>query len=172
MLGEGEASNRATAVGDNPTECSDETKPLNSIYSYSLYVHSKKQWNSHGVESKGGQPPKMQYPSEREDFGKQKNYTVPSNKPRLTWNPTESLACDVSRQLNVLHQAASCSGCYNIRDIAIHFAENSLTAYDRFRPSWGSSGGRSPRVSVNFMFYLGPDCTTFSVSIESNRTWV
>ncbi|KAG5445461.1 hypothetical protein CSKR_103727 [Clonorchis sinensis] len=39
---------------------------------------------------------------------------------RLTWNPAESLACDVLRQLNVLHQAASCSSCYDIRDIAIH----------------------------------------------------
>ncbi|KAG5453209.1 hypothetical protein CSKR_110728 [Clonorchis sinensis] len=39
---------------------------------------------------------------------------------RLTWNPAESLVCDVSRQLNVLHQATSCSSCYDIRDIAIH----------------------------------------------------
>ncbi|KAG5445500.1 hypothetical protein CSKR_100986 [Clonorchis sinensis] len=28
--------------------------------------------------------------------------------------------CDVSRQLNVLNQAASCSSRYDIRDIAIH----------------------------------------------------
>ncbi|KAG5455102.1 hypothetical protein CSKR_107360, partial [Clonorchis sinensis] len=54
---------------------------------------------------------------------------------RLTWNPAESLVCDVSRQLNVLHQVASCSSCYDIRDIAIHVAENSSTAHDRFRPS-------------------------------------
>ncbi|KER30001.1 hypothetical protein T265_03482 [Opisthorchis viverrini] len=27
---------------------------------------------------------------------------------RLTWNPAESLVCDVLRQLNVVHQAASC----------------------------------------------------------------
>ncbi|KAG5454701.1 hypothetical protein CSKR_104927 [Clonorchis sinensis] len=33
---------------------------------------------------------------------------------------SESLVCDVSRQLNVLHQAASCFSCYDIRDIAIH----------------------------------------------------
>ncbi|KAG5452513.1 hypothetical protein CSKR_103318 [Clonorchis sinensis] len=65
------------------------------------------------------------------------------------------------RQLNVLHQAASCSSCYDIRDIAIHVAENSSTAHDRFRPSWGSSGRRSPRVSVNLMFYLNPNCTVF-----------
>ncbi|KAG5445490.1 hypothetical protein CSKR_100978 [Clonorchis sinensis] len=27
---------------------------------------------------------------------------------KFTWNPAESLVCDASRQLNVLHQAASC----------------------------------------------------------------
>ncbi|KER21493.1 hypothetical protein T265_15082, partial [Opisthorchis viverrini] len=40
--------------------------------------------------------------------------------------------------------------------------ENSSTAHDRFRPSaWGSSGRRRPRVSVNLMFYLNPNWTTF-----------
>ncbi|KER27182.1 hypothetical protein T265_13839, partial [Opisthorchis viverrini] len=39
---------------------------------------------------------------------------------RLTGNPAESIVCDVSRQLNVLHQAASCFSCYDVRDIAIH----------------------------------------------------
>ncbi|KAG5441014.1 Ras-specific guanine nucleotide-releasing factor 2 [Clonorchis sinensis] len=43
-----------------------------------------------------------------------------SGQNRLTWNPAESPVCDVFRQLNVLHQAASCSSCYDIRDIAIH----------------------------------------------------
>ncbi|KAG5452793.1 hypothetical protein CSKR_110840 [Clonorchis sinensis] len=38
----------------------------------------------------------------------------------LTWNPAESPVCDVSRQLNVLHQAASYFGWYDIRVIAIH----------------------------------------------------
>ncbi|KAG5453038.1 hypothetical protein CSKR_107543 [Clonorchis sinensis] len=80
---------------------------------------------------------------------------------RLTWNLAESPVRDVSRQLNVLQQAASCSSCYDIRDIAIHVAENSPTTHDRFRPSWGSSGRRSPRVSVNLMFYLNPNCTVF-----------
>ncbi|KAG5455082.1 hypothetical protein CSKR_113637 [Clonorchis sinensis] len=37
--------------------------------------------------------------------------------------------------------------------------ENSSTAHYRFRFSWGSSGRRSPRVSVNLMFYLKPNCT-------------
>ncbi|KAG5443317.1 hypothetical protein CSKR_107291 [Clonorchis sinensis] len=64
---------------------------------------------------------------------------------------------NVLLQLNVLHQAASLFGWCEIRNIAIHrthVAENSSTAHDRFRPSWGSSGRRSPRVSVNLMFYL------------------
>ncbi|KER26834.1 hypothetical protein T265_05969 [Opisthorchis viverrini] len=39
---------------------------------------------------------------------------------RFTWNPAESLVCDVSRQLNVLHRAASCFSRYDIRDITIH----------------------------------------------------
>ncbi|KAG5442308.1 hypothetical protein CSKR_109876 [Clonorchis sinensis] len=38
-------------------------------------------------------------------------------------------------------------------------AEKSSTAHDRFRPSWGSSGGHSPRVSVKLMFYLNTNCT-------------
>ncbi|KER20534.1 hypothetical protein T265_15296, partial [Opisthorchis viverrini] len=38
-------------------------------------------------------------------------------------------------------------------------AENSSTAHYRFRPSWGSSGRRSPHVSANFMFYLKPNLT-------------
>ncbi|KER24516.1 hypothetical protein T265_07830 [Opisthorchis viverrini] len=41
-------------------------------------------------------------------------------------------------------------------------AENSSTSYDRFRPSSsGSSGRRSPRVSVNLMIYLNPNWTVF-----------
>ncbi|KAG5445197.1 hypothetical protein CSKR_103373, partial [Clonorchis sinensis] len=71
---------------------------------------------------------------------------------RLTRNPAESLVSDVSRQLNVLHQAASCFSCYDIRDIAIHIsqhifigktthkvAESPSTAYHRFHLSWDSS---------------------------------
>ncbi|KAG5454210.1 hypothetical protein CSKR_111131 [Clonorchis sinensis] len=80
----------------------------------------------------------------------------------LTWNPAESIVCDVSRQLDVQHQAASCSSCYDIRDIAIRVAGNSSTAHHRFRLSWGSSGRRIPRVSVNLMFYLNPNWTEFN----------
>ncbi|KER21905.1 hypothetical protein T265_14988, partial [Opisthorchis viverrini] len=41
---------------------------------------------------------------------------------------------------------------HDIRDIAVYFhkvAENCSTAHDRFHPSWGPSGRRNPRVSVN-----------------------
>ncbi|KAG5451058.1 hypothetical protein CSKR_105595 [Clonorchis sinensis] len=81
---------------------------------------------------------------------------------RLTWNPAESPLFDVSRQLNVLHQAASFSSCYNIRDITMHVAENSSTVHDQFRPCWDSSGKRSPRVSVNLMFYSNTNWTDFN----------
>ncbi|KAG5445312.1 hypothetical protein CSKR_105797 [Clonorchis sinensis] len=40
-------------------------------------------------------------------------------------------------------------------------AENSSPAHHRFRPSWGSSGRRGPRVSVNLMFYLNSNWTDF-----------
>ncbi|KAG5451247.1 Ubiquitin carboxyl-terminal hydrolase isozyme L3 [Clonorchis sinensis] len=69
---------------------------------------------------------------------------------RFTWNKAESRVFDVSKQLNVLHQAASC-----------FVAENTSTAHDRFRPSWGSSDRRIPRVSVNLMLYLNPNWTDF-----------
>ncbi|KAG5449686.1 Actin-1 [Clonorchis sinensis] len=39
---------------------------------------------------------------------------------KLTWNPAESPVFDVSRQLDVLHQAVSFSSCCDIRDIAIN----------------------------------------------------
>ncbi|KAG5444958.1 hypothetical protein CSKR_112142 [Clonorchis sinensis] len=45
--------------------------------------------------------------------------------------------------------------------VTLPVAENFSTAHDRFRPSWGSSGRRSPRVSVNLMFYLNPNWTVF-----------
>ncbi|KAG5453637.1 hypothetical protein CSKR_111579 [Clonorchis sinensis] len=43
---------------------------------------------------------------------------------RLTWNPAECLVCDVSRQLNVLHQAASCSSCCDIRETGRGMSKN------------------------------------------------
>ncbi|KER31499.1 hypothetical protein T265_02269 [Opisthorchis viverrini] len=38
-------------------------------------------------------------------------------------------------------------------------AGNPSTAHDRSCPSWGSTGRRSPRVSVNLMFYSKPNCS-------------
>ncbi|KER24667.1 hypothetical protein T265_07715 [Opisthorchis viverrini] len=74
------------------------------------------------------------------------------------------------RQLNVLHQAASCVSCYDIRNIAIHVysyctthevAENSSTAHDdRFRPSWGSPAVASFR------------CLTVTPPEESTRAGI
>ncbi|KER27019.1 LOW QUALITY PROTEIN: hypothetical protein T265_13890, partial [Opisthorchis viverrini] len=43
-----------------------------------------------------------------------------------------------------------------IKETTQKFAENSLTAHGPFRPFRGSSGRRSPRLSVNLMFYLKP----------------
>ncbi|KAG5455111.1 hypothetical protein CSKR_107368 [Clonorchis sinensis] len=45
------------------------------------------------------------------------------------------------------------------RETTHKVAENSSTAHDRFRPSWSSSGRRSPRISVNLMFYLNRNWT-------------
>ncbi|KER23701.1 hypothetical protein T265_08467 [Opisthorchis viverrini] len=38
--------------------------------------------------------------------------------------------------------------------------KNSSTAHDRFRPSWGSSGRRSPQVSVNLISPKTVSCTS------------
>ncbi|KAG5443195.1 hypothetical protein CSKR_110543 [Clonorchis sinensis] len=46
--------------------------------------------------------------------------------------------------------------------VTVVVTENSSTAQDRFRPSWCSSGRRSPRVSANLMYYLNPDFTNFA----------
>ncbi|KER30907.1 hypothetical protein T265_02722 [Opisthorchis viverrini] len=48
-----------------------------------------------------------------------------------------------------------------IKETTHKVAENSSTAHDRFRSSWGSSGRCSPRVSIDLMIYLNPNCTAF-----------
>ncbi|KER27868.1 hypothetical protein T265_13700, partial [Opisthorchis viverrini] len=51
-------------------------------------------------------------------------------------NPGESLFCDVTRQLNVLHKAASCFNCYDIRNTrymqlnVLHQAASCFSRYD------------------------------------------
>ncbi|KAG5445120.1 hypothetical protein CSKR_103989 [Clonorchis sinensis] len=42
---------------------------------------------------------------------------------RLTWSPAGSLVYDVFKQLNVLHQTASCFRWHDIQDIAIHLLD-------------------------------------------------
>ncbi|KAG5454532.1 hypothetical protein CSKR_104886 [Clonorchis sinensis] len=54
---------------------------------------------------------------------------------------------------------------------AHQIAENSSTAHDRLRPSWGSSGTCSPRVSVNLMFYLNPNWTDFEKYTNLQPIW-
>ncbi|KAG5442715.1 hypothetical protein CSKR_108022 [Clonorchis sinensis] len=53
-----------------------------------------------------------------------------------------------------------------IKETAHKVAENGSAAHDRLRSSWGSSGRRSPRVSVNLMFYLNPNWTDFDKYIH------
>ncbi|KER27739.1 hypothetical protein T265_05292 [Opisthorchis viverrini] len=42
-------------------------------------------------------------------------------------------------------------------------------AHDWFRPSWGSSGRRNPRGSVNLMFYSNPNWTHLHLNLVSTR---
>ncbi|KAG5441877.1 hypothetical protein CSKR_106323 [Clonorchis sinensis] len=67
----------------------------------------------------------------------------------FTGGSSESLVYAVL-QLSVLHNGRLMFQLYIFTKETIHkVAESSLTAHDRFGPSWGSSGRRSPRVSVN-----------------------
>ncbi|KER22022.1 hypothetical protein T265_09775 [Opisthorchis viverrini] len=50
----------------------------------------------------------------------------------------------------------------SIKETTHKFAENSSIAHDRFRLFGGSSNKSSPRVSVNFMFYLSPNWNSLS----------
>ncbi|KAG5452188.1 hypothetical protein CSKR_104288 [Clonorchis sinensis] len=49
--------------------------------------------------------------------------------------------------------------------------ENSSTAHDRLLPSWDSSGRRNPRVSVNLVFYLNPNCTKLAKYTHSHYAY-
>ncbi|KAG5452984.1 hypothetical protein CSKR_110349 [Clonorchis sinensis] len=107
---------------------------------------------------------------------------------RETWGlrlPDESQerrnrSWDVEGLSAILGVAASCSSCYDIRDIVYAYyttykvVENSSTTHDRFRPSWGSSGRHSPRVSVILMFYLNPNWTDFDkyTHLQVSPIWV
>ncbi|KAG5442909.1 hypothetical protein CSKR_107397 [Clonorchis sinensis] len=59
-----------------------------------------------------------------------------------------------------------------IKETTHKAAENSSTAHDRFRPSWGSSGRRSPRASVSLMLCLNPNWTDFDKYTHLQINWV
>ncbi|KAG5441154.1 hypothetical protein CSKR_102750 [Clonorchis sinensis] len=87
------------------------------------------------------------------------------------WQATATTMCTHPavhswHQTLVVQQVFCLTKCRSSTQYVIHsqrtthrVAENSWTAHDRFRPSWGSPGRRSPRVFVNLMFYLKPNCT-------------
>ncbi|KER33569.1 hypothetical protein T265_00668 [Opisthorchis viverrini] len=52
---------------------------------------------------------------------------------------------------------------------AHNVAENSSTAHDRFRPSWVSSGRRSPRVSVNPKWTVFEEYTHLQINLAFTR---
>ncbi|KER28337.1 hypothetical protein T265_04798 [Opisthorchis viverrini] len=58
------------------------------------------------------------------------------------------------------------------KETAHKVCESSSITHDRFCPSWGSSVKRSPRVSVNLMFYLNPNWTDFDKYTHSNINWI
>ncbi|KER20288.1 hypothetical protein T265_11131 [Opisthorchis viverrini] len=58
------------------------------------------------------------------------------------------------------------------RDTCIFVAENSPTTDNRSRHSWGLSDRRSPRVSVNLMFCLKPNCTKLEKYTHSQTNLV
>ncbi|KER27410.1 hypothetical protein T265_05517 [Opisthorchis viverrini] len=100
---------------------------------------------------------------------------------RITWNPAESLVCDVLRQLNVLHQTASCFSRYDIRDIAKYRMWRYLTGKSRLAgqsidttSTQMSLGRRSAditqlRTCSSRMKHDAAWCSTFSC-LETSQT--
>ncbi|KAG5454325.1 hypothetical protein CSKR_109222 [Clonorchis sinensis] len=98
---------------------------------------------------------------------------------RLTWNLAESPVCDVFRQLNVLHtgrlmfqlvrySSALCLARYGIRQNVFAYIFFSAKMQHFCFPR----DGRSPRVSVNLMFYWNPTCTDFDKNAHLHIDWV
>ncbi|KAG5441132.1 hypothetical protein CSKR_102768, partial [Clonorchis sinensis] len=78
----------------------------------------------------------------------QKNIT----NERFSWVPGEFHPFEtklLGRQLNVLHQAASCFGCYDIRDIAIHQLKHKAAWCSTFCCLETSQTRDSARLSVS-----------------------
>ncbi|KER20648.1 hypothetical protein T265_10856 [Opisthorchis viverrini] len=69
------------------------------------------------------------------------------------------LAVNQSRDGSVIHERDKKP--FFIKETTHKVAEDSSTAYDRFRPLWGSLGRHSSRVSINLMLYLNPNWTDF-----------
>ncbi|GAA53035.1 heat shock 70kDa protein 4, partial [Clonorchis sinensis] len=67
--------------------------------------------------------------------------------------------------------AIECTAQYlNYLDTCIDDAKMSSTTHDRFCPSGGSSGRRSPRIFVNLMFHLNANYTKFVKNTHSKNT--
>ncbi|KAG5450666.1 hypothetical protein CSKR_108784, partial [Clonorchis sinensis] len=64
------------------------------------------------------------------------------------------------RKLDIMSTIASETGELDFAFESSCTEQTGIT-HNRFRPSWGSSGRSSPRVSVNLMFYLIPNWTVF-----------
>ncbi|KER31349.1 hypothetical protein T265_13000, partial [Opisthorchis viverrini] len=58
-----------------------------------------------------------------------------------------------------------------IKETTHKVAENSSTAHDRFRPSWGSPDERNSRGSINLMFYLKPIGLFSKNTLVCNSFW-
>ncbi|KAG5445486.1 hypothetical protein CSKR_100975 [Clonorchis sinensis] len=81
---------------------------------------------------------------------------IPNHAVELLRVKELKLSTDISTRTTI--------GDYNdlttfIKETTHKVAENSWTEHDRFRSSWGPSGGRRPGGSVNIMFYLNPNWT-------------
>ncbi|KER27623.1 hypothetical protein T265_05345 [Opisthorchis viverrini] len=89
----------------------------------------------------------------------------PTDRPVLTYQFVSSrLQCTATYPTSLNHRRTKLWKLKPLHDeyeTTHKVAENSSTAHDRFRPSWGSSGRRSPLVSVNLTFYLNPIWTIF-----------
>ncbi|KER22235.1 hypothetical protein T265_09626 [Opisthorchis viverrini] len=106
----------------------------------------------------GISPPKSCYDT-KVPVAKQRNtliYKLIWLFERLTWNPAESLVCDVLRQLNVLHQAASCFSRYDIRDILINLLKI------RRQPTTGFGLPRAHQILSGSIVYVIHTCNTYT----------
>ncbi|KER22199.1 hypothetical protein T265_09652 [Opisthorchis viverrini] len=94
-------------------------------------------------------------------------HSVPSIFHSLSSNTLSVPSCHATQRLHEGLDTARLpkprqrkpSGTGRVQTMGLPVAENPSTAHDQFRPLWGSSGSCSPRISVNLMLYLEPNCT-------------